>query len=115
MLGRVLLLGLSATLAAASAVHAEIINLSCDNGGMLLVFDTGHLTVTDTNPFQQTRVVAPLNVTDDAFAWREGTGGDEADYRMDRTTRLVSGHARGAAISFSNPQCGRSAILTPKS
>lgn len=51
MLGR-FLLGLIAAAGAAPfflpmPARAEIINLSCDNGGMLLVIDTGHNTVTD--------------------------------------------------------------------
>ena len=119
MLGRIFLLGLSATLGATfvatQTARAEIINLSCDDGGMLLVIDTGHGTVTDTNPFQKTKTVASLTMTDDAFAWREGAGSDAADYRMDRASRRVSASAHGAAVPFSNPQCGRSAILMPKS
>ena len=115
MLGRIFLLGVGAALVATVSARAEIINLSCDNGGMLLVFDTERLTVSDRNPFQQTKVVAPLTVTEQAFAWREGSGGSAADYRMDRATRLVSGRVHGTAILFSNPQCGRSAILMPKS
>jgi len=96
------------------AARAEIINLSCDDGGMLLVIDTGHLTVTDSNPFQRTKVVAPLTMTAEAFAWREGSGGDATDYRMERATRRVSASAHGAAIALSNPQCGKSAVLIPK-
>jgi hypothetical protein len=115
MLGRIFLLGLGATLAAVPAARAEVINLSCDDGGMLLVIDTGNGTVTDTNPFQKTKVVAPLTMTEDAFAWREGSGQATADYRMDRASRRVSASAHGASVPFSNPQCGRSAILKPKS
>jgi hypothetical protein len=117
MLGRFLLLGLIAAAGAAplSPAHAEIINLSCDNGGMLLVFDTAHRTVTDKNPFQRTQIVAPLTMTAQAFVWREGTGDDAADYRMDRATRMVSAQAHGAPVPFSNPQCGKSAVLIPKS
>lgn len=95
--------------------RAEIINLSCDNGGMLLVIDTGRRTVTDKNPFQRTQVVAPLAMTADAFVWREGVGDGAADYRMDRVTRMVSAEAHGAAVALSNPQCGKSAVLIPKS
>ena len=113
MIGRIFLLGLIAAGAALPA-RAEIINLSCDNGGMLLVIDTGHLTVTDKNPFQQTQVVAPLAMTADAFTWREGAGPDVADYRMDRATRKVSATARGAMLALSNSQCGKSAVLLPK-
>src|SRR6185437_3782379 len=36
--------------AATTGTHAEIINLSCDDGGMLLVIDTGAGTVSDKNP-----------------------------------------------------------------
>jgi hypothetical protein len=115
MRGTVVLFGLIAALSAASPARAEIINLSCDDGGMLLVIDTEHLTVTDKNPFRQTQVTAPLTVTADAFMWREGSGGDAADYRMDRFTRIVRATAQGAAISLSNPQCGKSAVLIPKS
>ena len=114
MLGRIFTLGLIAASSAALPARAEIINLSCDDGGMLLVIDTGHLTVTDSNPFQKTKVVAPLTVTADAFVWREGAGVDAADYRMDRNTRRVSASARGAAVALSNPQCGKSAVLIPK-
>lgn len=119
MLGR-FLFGLIAAAGAASfflpmPARAEIINLSCDNGGMLLVIDTGHQTVTDMNPFQRTKVIAPLTMTADAFVWREGAGGDAADYRMDRATHMVSAKAHGAAVALSNPQCGKSAVLIPKS
>ncbi len=119
MLGRVLL-GLIAAAGAASfflpmPARAEIINLSCDNGGMLLVIDTGHRTITDKNPFQRTKIVVPLTMTADAFGWREGAGDDAADYRMERATRMVSAKAHGAAVALSNPQCGKSAVLIPKS
>jgi hypothetical protein len=119
MLGR-LLFGLIAAAGAAlfflpMPARAEIINLSCDNGGMLLVFDTEHHTVTDKNPFQRTEMVAPLTMTADAFVWREGAGVDAADYRMDRATRMVSAKTHGAAVALSNPQCGKSAVLIPKS
>jgi hypothetical protein len=114
MLGRILALGLIAAASAALPARAEIINLSCDDGGMLLVIDTGRLTVTDSNPFQQTRQIAPLVMTADAFVWREGKDVDAADYRMDRATRRVSASAHGAAIGLSDPQCGKSAVLIPK-
>ena len=122
MLGgtRIHLLGLIAAMGAGlfllpAAARAEVINLSCDNGGMLLVIDTGHHTITDKNPFQQTKLVAPLTMTADAFAWREGSGGDAADYRLDRATRMVSATVHGAAVPLSNPQCGKSAVLISKS
>jgi hypothetical protein len=120
MLGRFLLFGLFAAAGAApfflpTSARAEIINLSCDNGGMLLVIDTGHRTITDKNPFQRTQVVAALTMTADAFVWREGAGDDAADYRMDRATRVVSAQTHGAAVPLSNPQCGKSAVLIPKS
>jgi hypothetical protein len=54
-------------------------------------------------------------MTADAFVWREGAGGDAADYRMDRATRMVSAQTHGAAVPLSNPQCGKSAVLIPKS
>jgi len=114
MLGRILAFGLAAVVAAASPACAQIINLSCDDGGMLLTIDTDHSTVTDTNPFQRTKMVAPLIMTDEAFVWREGSGDAAADYRMDRATRQVSARAHGAPVPLSNPQCGRSAILSPK-
>ena len=119
MVGRQFRLGMVAAvfvpLFAAAPACAEIMNLSCDDGGMLLVIDTGHHTVTDKNPFQQTKVVVPLVITEDAFAWREGAGPDAADYRVDRATHKVSAVLHGAAISLSNPQCGKSAVLLPKS
>lgn len=120
MRGRIVLLGLIAALGAglsyaSGAPRAEIINLSCDNGGMLLVIDLAHRTITDKDPFRQTKIVAPLTVTADAFAWREGSGNDIADYRMDRATRLVSAKTHGTDIPLSNPQCGKSAVLIPKS
>jgi hypothetical protein len=114
MLGRIFTLGLIAATFAGHSARAEMINLSCDDGAMLLVIDTARLTVTDSNPFQRTKVVAPLVMTADAFGWREGAGGDAADYRMDRATRRVSASAHGAAIVLSNPQCGKSAVLIPK-
>lgn len=115
MRGKIALLGLVAAISAASPARAEIINLSCDDGGMLLVIDTQHLIVTDRNPFRQTKVIAPLTMTADAFMWREDSGGDTADYRMDRQTRIVSATALGRTISLSNPHCGKSAVLIPKS
>ncbi|HUO01205.1 MAG TPA: hypothetical protein VMU31_00385 [Rhizomicrobium sp.] len=117
MLWRTFLPGLIAAGAlfpAGMSARAETINLSCDDGGMLLVIDTGQRTITDTNPFQQTKVTAPLTITPDAFAWREGAGDKAADYRMDRATRKVSAQVQGAAIPLSNPQCGKSAVLLPK-
>ena len=114
MRGRTLLLGLIAAAAAGMPARAEIINLSCDDGGMLLTIDTDRGTVTDKNPFQQTNMVAPLIVTNETFAWSEGSGDTAADYRMDRATRRVSARAQGAEVSLSNPQCGRSAVLLPK-
>ncbi len=114
MLGRTFILVFLAAAAAAPA-RAEIINLSCDNGGMLLVIDTEQRTVTDANPFQRTKVTAPLTMTAQVFSWREGAGDAAADYRMDRATRVVSARAHGAAVAFSNPQCGKSAVLIPKS
>jgi len=106
MLGRFLLFGLIAAAGTAPIflpipARAEIINLSCDNGGMLLVIDTGHRTVTDKNPFQRTKIVAPLTMTADAFAWREGAGENAADYQMDRATRLVT------AAGFRSPRWHR--------
>lgn len=115
MRGRTFLLGLIAAAAAGQPARAEIINLSCDDGGMLLTIDTDQRTVTDKNPFQQTKMVAPLTMTDEAFAWSEGSGDAAADYRMDRATRRVSARAHGADVPLSNPQCGRSAVLLPKS
>ena len=116
MVGRIFLLGLivAGALCAGLPARAEVINLSCDNGGMLLVIDTEHRTLTDKNPFQRTKVVVPLAMTADAFTWREGAGTDAADYRMDRATRRVSAKVRGTAIPLSNPQCGKSAVLLPK-
>src|SRR5579863_4912284 len=55
----------------AAPAQAEIINLSCDDGGMLLLIDTGKATVSDKNPFQKTEVTVALKITDTAYAWRE--------------------------------------------
>lgn len=115
MLGRLVVVSLFAGIATAAPARAEIINLSCDDGGMLLVIDTAQGTVTDTNPFQQTKVRVPLTVTASTFEWREGSGEDTTLYRIDRASRRVSAQNRGAEIPLSNPQCGRSAILKPKS
>jgi len=114
MRGRIVLFVFTSALAAAMPARAETINLSCDDGGMLLTIDTDHLAITDKNPFQQTKVTAPLTITDDAFAWSEGVGGEAADYRMDRATLRVQARAHDAVVALSNPQCGRSAILLPK-
>ena len=99
---------------AAAPAHAEIINLSCDDGGMLLLIDTDKATVSDKNPFQKTELTAPLQITDTAYAWRESVGGLTADYTLDKTTRKVAATANGEAVNFSNPQCGKSARLVPK-
>ena len=108
------------TLALASAVpaHAEVVNLSCDNGGMLLTADTDARTITDKNPFQKTSVTAPLSITATDWRWHEGpeNGDASADYRLDLATRKVSGTSGGPphpeAVHFANPQCGKSA--TPR-
>lgn len=104
------------TLAAATTgARAEIVNLSCDDGGMLLVIDTAAGTVTDKNPFQKTVTVSPLTVTSTAFTWREKPG---VDYTLDKTTRRVSAVVTGEhgpePVALSNPQCGKSAVLLPK-
>jgi hypothetical protein len=101
-------------LVAASPAHAEILNLSCDDGGMLLLIDTGKGTVTDKNPFQKTEMTVQLTVTDTAFTWRETMGDVTADYALDKATRRVTATANGEAVPLSNPQCGKSARLLPK-
>ncbi|MGZ5929958.1 MAG: hypothetical protein ACXWLX_12150 [Rhizomicrobium sp.] len=98
----------------AAPARAEIINLSCDDGGMLLLIDTAQATVSDKNPFQKTEVTVPLTVTATAYTWREVTGGVTADYALDKATRKVTATAHGQAVNFSNPQCGKSARLLPK-
>jgi hypothetical protein len=103
-----------AVLLAATPARAEILNLSCDDGGMLLLIDTDKATVTDKNPFQKTEVTVPLTVTEAAYAWREVTGGVTADYVLDRATRRVGATANGEAVPLSNPQCGKSARLVPR-
>ena len=98
----------------AAPARAEIINLSCDDGGMLLLIDTEKAIVSDRNPFQNTEITVPLTVTDTAYTWREVTGGVAADYALDKTTRKVTAAANGEAVNFSNPQCGKSARLVPQ-
>ena len=98
----------------AAPARAEIINLSCDDGGMLLLIDTAKGTVSDKNPFQKTEITVPLTVTATAYTWREVTGGVAADYALDKTSRKVTATANGEAVNFSNPQCGKSARLLPK-
>ena len=98
--------------------RAEIVNLSCDDGGMLLTADTEASTITDKNPFQNTSVTASLAITAAEWRWHEGpeNGETSADYRLDLATKKVSGTSGGPThpepIEFSNPQCGRSA--TPR-
>ena len=98
----------------AAPARAEIVNLSCDDGGMLLLIDTQKATVSDKNPFLKTEVTVPLKITDKSYAWREVTGGVAADYVLDKTTRKITATANGQAVNFSNPQCGKSARLVPK-
>ena len=64
-----------AALLAATPARAEILNLSCDDGGMLLLIDTDKATVSDKNPFQKTEVTVPLTITQTAYTWREIAGG----------------------------------------
>lgn len=103
---------------AAMPARAEIINLSCDDGGMLLTADTEAMTITDKNPFQNTAVTAALTITASGWRWHEGpeNGETSADYSLDLAAGKVSGTAGGPthpeAIRFSNPQCGKSA--TPR-
>jgi hypothetical protein len=99
---------------AAVPAHAEIINLSCDDGGMLLLIDTDKATVSDRNPFQNTEITVPLMITGTAYTWREVTAGVAADYALDKTSRKITAAAHGEAVNFSNPQCGKSARLVPK-
>lgn len=101
-------------LAPASPAQAEILNLSCDDGGMLLLIDTDRATVTDKNPFQKTEVTAKLTITDAAFTWRETAGEVTADYALDKATRRVTATANGETVPLSNPQCGKSARLLLK-
>ena len=106
------------TLTSAFPARAEIINLSCDDGGMLLTADTEANTITDKNPFQNTEVTVALSVTAGIWRWHEGpeNGETSADYTLDLSTNRVSGASGGPThpetIEFSNPQCGRSA--TPR-
>ena len=106
------------SLVSTAPARAEIVNLSCDDGGMLLTADTGAKTITDKNPFQHTSVTAPLNITATQWRWHEGpeNGQMSADYALDLASRKVSGASGGPthpeAIQFSNPQCGKSA--TPR-
>ena len=97
---------------------AEVVNLSCDDGGMLLTADTKAGTITDKNPFQKTSVTASLTISAKEWRWHEGpeNGEASADYRLDLATAKVSGTSGGPThpepIAFSNPHCGRSA--TPR-
>jgi hypothetical protein len=101
--------------AATTGARAEIINLSCDDGGMLLVIDTGAGTVSDKNPFQKSVVTSPLTVTPTTFTWREKPG---VDYTLDKNTRRITAVTQGEhglePVPLSNPQCGKSAVLLPK-
>jgi hypothetical protein len=101
-------------LLAATPARAEILNLSCDDGGMLLLIDTDKATVTDKNPFQKTEITVPLTVTETAFTWRETIKDVSADYTLDKATRRVSATVKGEAVPLSNPQCGKSARLLPR-
>ena len=96
---------------AASPVRAEVINLSCDNGGMLLAINTANGTVKDRNPFQNTLAVARLTETGAAFLWHESA--PAVDYRLDKKTHIVTVSSGGRDITLSNPQCGKSAVLLP--
>jgi hypothetical protein len=101
-------------LLAATPARAEILNLSCDDGGMLLLIDTDKATVSDKNPFQKTEITVPLTVTEAAFTWRETVNGVTAYYALDKATRRVRATVQGEAVPLSNPQCGKSARLLPR-
>lgn len=101
----------AAMLIAATPARAELLNLSCDDGGMLLLIDTDKATVTDKNPFQKTEVTVPLIVTDAAYSWQEKAGDVTANYALDKITRRVSATANGETVPLPNPQCGKSARL----
>jgi hypothetical protein len=102
--------------AVTTGAQAETINLSCDDGGMLLVIDTGAGTVSDKNPFQKTVVISSLIATPTAFTWHEGKPG--VDYTLDKSTRRVTAILQGEhgpePVALSNTQCGKSAVLLPK-
>ena len=102
---------LIAALLLATPARAELLNLSCDDGGMLLLIDTDKATVTDKNPFQKTEVTVPLIVTDAAYSWQAKAGDVTANYALDKATRRVSATANGETVPLSNPQCGKSARL----
>jgi hypothetical protein len=108
------MISLVLALAAASPAPAEVINLSCDDDGMLLLIDTAKGTVSDRNPFQNSEVTAPLTVTATAYTWREMASGVAADYMLDKTTHKVTATSNGENVALSNPQCGKSARLVPK-
>jgi hypothetical protein len=108
------MISLVLALAMAAPARAEIINLSCDDGGMLLLTDTEKGTVSDRNPFQSSEVTVPLTVTATAYTWREMAGGVAADYALDKSTRKVTAISNGENVALSNPQCGKSARLVPK-
>ena len=111
----ILVLAISAAFA---PTQAEMINLSCDAGGMLLVIDTGKAILTDKNPFQKTAITVPVTVTPTAYRWHEGKPGAGADYALDKATRRVTATTDSASgpqpMPLSNPQCGKSAVLLPK-
>ena len=98
----------------ATPAQAEILNLSCDDGGMLLLIDTDKATVTDRNPFQKTEVTVPLALNETAYTWQEKAGDVTANYTLDKSTRRVSVTANGEVVPLSNPQCGKSARLLPR-
>lgn len=100
-----------AALLITTPARAEILNLSCDDGGMLLLIDTDKGMVTDRNPFQKTEITAPLVLTETAYTWQEKAVDVTANYTLDKATRRVSATANGEAVPLSNPQCGKSARL----
>ena len=102
----------------AAPARAEVISLSCDDGGMLLVIDTDRSTVNDKNPFQKTNVTSPLIATDSAYTWHEGNPGAGAGYSLDKASRKVTATTDSphgpTPLPLSNPQCGKSAVLLPR-
>ena len=93
----------------ASAARAEIINLSCDNGGILLTIDTEQKIITDDQPRTGSVVVSDLSATPKAYFWSE----NNINYVIERDSGLISGSLNVNGNLLAIPMGDRHCVRTP--
>jgi hypothetical protein len=90
------------------STRAAIINLSCDNGGMLLTLDTNQKTITDDQPLTGDVVVSDLSVLPQGYFWSE----NHISFTIERDLGLVNGTRNVGGKLRSLPLADRHCIKT---